>query len=155
MNKNKALIVLTTHSMEEAEALCDQLCIQAAGKWRCLGSPAHLRTKYGAGYEVWLQGVASGGGGNSSGPNAGSGEYHSGELESSDIDNLVEEVSKLGFLCELQKGGASSVSLRFPTVEEPLEIALLLEFFSDRGVGAMVGQTHLEHVFHRFSSSGG
>lgn len=35
---NKA-IVLTTHSMEEAEALCDRLGIFVDGELRCLGDP--------------------------------------------------------------------------------------------------------------------
>ena len=149
MSAHNSLIILTTHSMEEAEALCDQLCIQAAGSWRCLGSPAYLRAKYGAGYEVWLQQAddrVGGGGGAARGETEQADEDH--------VDVLVEEVSKLGFPCELHRTGASSVSLRFPTVEGPLEIALLLDFFADRGVRAMVGQTHLEHVFHRFSSNG-
>ena len=31
-------IVLTTHSMEEAEALCHRLVIMVNGEFRCLGS---------------------------------------------------------------------------------------------------------------------
>jgi len=47
-------VVLTTHSMEEAEALCDRLAIQVQGQLRCLGTPMHIRSKYGHGYQVEL-----------------------------------------------------------------------------------------------------
>mmetsp|Transcript_12735 Transcript_12735/g.34570 ORF Transcript_12735/g.34570 Transcript_12735/m.34570 type:complete len:219 (+) Transcript_12735:1308-1964(+) len=47
-------VVLTTHSMEEAEACCDRLTIQVLGQLRCLGSPLHLKTTYGTGYQLEL-----------------------------------------------------------------------------------------------------
>jgi ABC-type multidrug transport system ATPase subunit len=34
----KPSVILTTHSMEECEALCPQIGIMAGGKLRCLGS---------------------------------------------------------------------------------------------------------------------
>jgi ABC-type multidrug transport system ATPase subunit len=47
--KNKS-IVLTTHSMEEADALCDRLAIMARGKLRCIGKAAELKKRFGAGF---------------------------------------------------------------------------------------------------------
>lgn len=41
------LVVLTTHSMEEAELLSDELTIMAHGTLRCFGSPSHLKAKFG------------------------------------------------------------------------------------------------------------
>ena len=41
-------IVLTTHYMEEAEELCDAVGIIDQGKLIALGSPAELKSKYGA-----------------------------------------------------------------------------------------------------------
>lgn len=41
-------VVLTTHYMEEAEELCDNVGIIDHGKLIALGSPADLRAKYGA-----------------------------------------------------------------------------------------------------------
>ncbi|GMH55684.1 hypothetical protein TL16_g01967 [Triparma laevis f. inornata] len=43
--KNRS-VVLTTHSMEEAEALCSNIAIMVSGRMRCLGSPQHLKTRY-------------------------------------------------------------------------------------------------------------
>ena len=49
--KNKS-IVLTTHSMEEADALCDRLAIMARGKLRCIGKAAELKKRFGAGFTL-------------------------------------------------------------------------------------------------------
>lgn len=48
-------IVLTSHSMEECEALCSRIAIMVNGKFRCLGSTQHLRNKYGQGYSVAIR----------------------------------------------------------------------------------------------------
>ncbi len=42
-----AAVVLTTHSMEEAEALCDRVGIFVDGQMRCIGTPSDLTTKFG------------------------------------------------------------------------------------------------------------
>ena len=52
-------IVLTTHSMEECEALCTRIGIMTAGRLQCLGGQQHLKTKYGGGYMLELR-VADG-----------------------------------------------------------------------------------------------
>ncbi|OTF72457.1 ABC transporter sub-family A-like protein [Euroglyphus maynei] len=48
-------LVLTSHSMEECEALCNRLIIMVHGRITCLGSPMHLKQKYGAGYIVHIK----------------------------------------------------------------------------------------------------
>lgn len=50
--RKKSTVVLTTHSMEEAEALCPKIGIMVNGKFRCFGSAQHLKSKYGVGYEM-------------------------------------------------------------------------------------------------------
>ncbi len=45
-------IVLTTHSMEEAEALSNRIAIQVDGLIKCLGSAQHIKSKFGGGYEM-------------------------------------------------------------------------------------------------------
>ena len=42
-------VVLTTHSMEEAGALSSRMAIQVMGQLRCLGTPMHIKHKYGTG----------------------------------------------------------------------------------------------------------
>lgn len=48
-------VVLTSHSMEECEALCSRLAIMVNGRFRCLGSIQHLKNKYGQGYTATLR----------------------------------------------------------------------------------------------------
>ncbi|XP_074139691.1 LOW QUALITY PROTEIN: ATP-binding cassette sub-family A member 13 [Sminthopsis crassicaudata] len=53
--------VLTSHSMEECEALCTRLAIMVDGSFKCLGSPRHIKNRFGAGYtvKVWLSQATS------------------------------------------------------------------------------------------------
>ena len=48
-------IVFASHSMLECEQLCDRLTILVRGRARCLGSPEHLRDRYGRSYRVRLE----------------------------------------------------------------------------------------------------
>uniref|UniRef100_A0A182PES6 ABC transporter domain-containing protein n=1 Tax=Anopheles epiroticus TaxID=199890 RepID=A0A182PES6_9DIPT len=43
-------IVLTSHSMEECEALCTRLAIMVNGEFKCLGSTQHLKNKFSEGF---------------------------------------------------------------------------------------------------------
>jgi len=52
--KRERCIVLTTHSMEEADALCTRIGIMANGALQCLGTQLHLKNKYGSGFELKL-----------------------------------------------------------------------------------------------------
>ena len=48
--KQHCAVVLTTHSMEEADMLGDRIGIMARGELQCLGSSIHLKQKFGSGY---------------------------------------------------------------------------------------------------------
>ena len=48
-------VILTTHNMEECEALCTRLGIMVGGYMRCLGSITHLRARFGQGFQVELK----------------------------------------------------------------------------------------------------
>ncbi|XP_006833801.1 PREDICTED: ATP-binding cassette sub-family A member 10-like [Chrysochloris asiatica] len=49
--KNKEQgILLTTHYMTEAEAVCDRVVIMVSGRIRCIGSIQHLKSKFGKDY---------------------------------------------------------------------------------------------------------
>uniref|UniRef100_A0AAA9RZ86 ABC transporter domain-containing protein n=1 Tax=Bos taurus TaxID=9913 RepID=A0AAA9RZ86_BOVIN len=50
--KSGKAIVITSHSMEECEALCTRLAIMVQGQFKCLGSPQHLKSKFGSGYSL-------------------------------------------------------------------------------------------------------
>ncbi|KAG7256530.1 hypothetical protein CRUP_015428, partial [Coryphaenoides rupestris] len=44
--------VLTTHYMEEAEAVCDRVAIIVSGQLRCIGTVQHLKARYGRDYSL-------------------------------------------------------------------------------------------------------
>jgi len=52
--KEGRAIILTTHSMEEADILGDQVAIMATGRVRAFGTSVHLKGKFGAGYRISL-----------------------------------------------------------------------------------------------------
>ncbi|XP_041364383.1 uncharacterized protein LOC121379797 [Gigantopelta aegis] len=54
-------VVLTSHSMNECDALCSRLAIMVNGRLMCIGSGQHLKNKFGDGYTVimHLQGLSS------------------------------------------------------------------------------------------------
>jgi len=54
-NMNDSAVIMTTHSMEEAEFLCDRLAILVNGRLSCIGSPEHLKLKFGDSYILELQ----------------------------------------------------------------------------------------------------
>lgn len=47
-------VILTTHSMEECEALCSNIGILVHGRMRCIGSAQHLKSRFGNGFEFLL-----------------------------------------------------------------------------------------------------
>lgn len=57
--KQDRAIILTTHSMEEAEVLCDRIGIIADGTLQCIGNSRELKTKYGGSYVLTITTVAS------------------------------------------------------------------------------------------------
>lgn len=52
--REKCCLILTTHSMEECEALCSRVGIMVGGVLRCLGSCMRLRNRYGLGFQIEL-----------------------------------------------------------------------------------------------------
>ena len=48
-------IVLTSHSMEECEALCNRIGIMVSGEFKCLGSLQHLKSRFSEGYSIDLR----------------------------------------------------------------------------------------------------
>ena len=53
--RGKSAVIITTHSMEEAEALCTKMGIMVDGQFKCFGSSQHIKDKYGTGYELEIK----------------------------------------------------------------------------------------------------
>ncbi|XP_037078455.1 phospholipid-transporting ATPase ABCA1-like [Pollicipes pollicipes] len=130
--------ILTTHSMEEADALCTRLGIMVRGSLRCLGSTQHLKNKYGGGYVLEMKLV--------SGPAA-------------DVADRLEKVQRL--VSELFASAVVEENygerLRYSIPQEDVDCL-------SRGFGALqdakarlgleeysLSQTTLEQVFLRFA----
>lgn len=52
---NGKCIILTSHSMEECEALCTRMAIMVNGSFKCLGSTQHLKSKFSDGYTLTIK----------------------------------------------------------------------------------------------------
>ncbi|KAH9275976.1 ABC transporter A family member 9 [Batrachochytrium salamandrivorans] len=50
--KQGRVVVLTTHSMEEADVLGDRIAIMVHGRLRAIGNAITLKNKFGAGYRI-------------------------------------------------------------------------------------------------------
>jgi len=50
--RKRSAVIITTHSMEEAEALCTKMGIMVGGEFKCFGSSTHIKDKFGTGYEL-------------------------------------------------------------------------------------------------------
>ena len=53
--KEGRIVVLTTHSMEEADALCTNIGIMVNGSLLSLGTPQQLKSMHGSGYRVTVR----------------------------------------------------------------------------------------------------
>ena len=49
-SKKGRAIILTTHSMEEADILGDKIGIMAKGRLRCIGTSIRLKSRFGTGF---------------------------------------------------------------------------------------------------------
>jgi ABC-type multidrug transport system ATPase subunit len=52
--RGKRAIILTTHSMVEADVLCNRIGIVTDGVLRCVGKQIRLKTLYGGGYHLFI-----------------------------------------------------------------------------------------------------
>lgn len=55
VRKQGKSIILTSHSMEECEALCTRLAIMVNGEFKCLGSTQHLKNKFSEGFLLTIK----------------------------------------------------------------------------------------------------
>lgn len=50
--REKRTVILSTHFMEEADALCDRISVISRGQIRAYGTPMFLKSKFGMGYTL-------------------------------------------------------------------------------------------------------
>ena len=141
LSKAKAgrAMILTTHSMEEADALSDQIGIMIRGELRALGPSQALKSRHGEGYQVQ---VRLGGDG----------------LALHGQDALFEGVTAaLATLSSNVKQEASATAVkRFEVPSNDADLAAVFELLNTRSeelsiVDFSVTQTTLEDVFLKFA----
>ncbi|KAI6201512.1 hypothetical protein M3Y96_00850100 [Aphelenchoides besseyi] len=125
-------IVLTSHSMDECEALCTNLAIMVKGQFSCFGSPQHVKTKFGSGYTLLVK-VA----------NEEDVESTKKAILSKFADSIVKEEHMLQMNFELKRTESQTWSTLFDSMER-----LCAEY---KIVDYSLSQTTLEQVFLEFS----
>ncbi|EQC36498.1 hypothetical protein SDRG_05950 [Saprolegnia diclina VS20] len=55
LQEKSCSVILTTHSMEECQALCTRIGILVSGQLKCLGTAQHLKHKFGRGFTLDLK----------------------------------------------------------------------------------------------------
>eukprot|EP00897_Mesotaenium_endlicherianum_P000650 jgi/Mesen1/10586/ME000085S09913 len=139
--KRARAVVLTTHSMEEADVLGDRISILARGRLRCVGTSIRLKSKFGAGYIVNVSVAAGRGGGGERGVDAAAEESVAAVRAFFRQHLGVEAVEELG----------TYMKFLIPREKEPHLagfFALLKERRAALGVGNLqLSLTTLEDVF--------
>lgn len=119
-------VVLTSHSMEECEALCTRIGIMASGRLACLGSVQHLKNRFGVGYMLDMR------------------------VEASRRDDVIAMVIRVSPHSKLTLKGGGHLSFALPS--EDLDLPSLFEMVEDNkdelGIQEYsLSQTTLEQVF--------
>jgi len=127
--------ILTTHSMEEADALCSRVGIMVKGELRCIGSTQHLKNKYGGGYLLEIK----------CGKNLSNwDELHQAILSIFEEEKIkVEETFADRRTYSVLQSAVTSLGEVFASLEK-LKTSFSIEEYS-------FGQTTLEQVFIKFA----
>ena len=93
--KNKSSIVISSHAMEECEAICDRISIMARGRLRCIGTFLHLHSKFARGCTLRVQLGASYKAGAASRPDRSASERMLAASNTGQIDQVVKDLNEL------------------------------------------------------------
>ncbi|XP_050311852.1 phospholipid-transporting ATPase ABCA3 isoform X2 [Anthonomus grandis grandis] len=127
-------IILTSHSMEECEALCTRLAIMVNGNFKCLGSAQHLKNKFADGYTITIK-MKQGDEGTIERVN---------EFMTSSLPGVVLKEKHDELLTYFMAGREAPLSKMFGILEQGKRRDLDIEDYS-------LGQSNLEQVFLRFT----
>lgn len=134
--------ILTTHSMEEADALCSRVGIMVKGELRCIGSTQHLKNLYGAGYTLEIKLSC----GDTTPTNDSAGDRVTALKEFVNnlfTDSTVEESFQDRLIFAVPQNAVKSLADCFTQLENT-KVELGIEEYS-------FSQTTLEQVFLKFS----
>jgi len=126
-------IILTSHSMEECEALCTRLAIMVNGQLKCIGSLQELKSRYGQGYNVIIKSL----------DNTADKSILSGFMRMHFSDAKLEEEHQGMLNYTIPKTATVTWSKIFSLLENNKESANIADY--------SVSQTTLEQVFLSFA----
>lgn len=144
-------IVLTTHSMSEADALCQNIAIMIRGGVRTVGSSQVLKSRHGEGHLVTLR-VKEGTSGNAGGDveaKAGAEERTRAAVEA-----VTAEVQGIDAKATLVVSGSAGAVVKYSLPTAPLSAIFAGLHAAKERVGIdefSVSQTTLEDVFLGFA----
>ena len=124
----RSSLIMTTHSMDEAETLCKRMGIMVNGEFVCLGKANEIKDKYGYGYELNIRIKPL-----------------SEELEEKlflnkynldkklkvnmqNIENILERINKINYINEIQEGRLGEKLLKYIDNSNGISINSLLSW---------------------------
>lgn len=156
--KSGKVIILTTHSMDEADALCGRIGIMAHGRLRCIGTNLRLKNKFGSGYKVELLVSETVAKGSPTSPRIG-GPASAGDVKVEDITDSITlpllDDSAHRFVMDLMPSAvlesSSGCSRMYQVPRDGIIVSKVFESMNHRpDVGIVdwgLRQTSLEEVF--------
>ena len=129
--KEDRVVLLTTHSMEEADVLSDTIAILATGRMRASGTPLFLKNRFGAGYQANVL------------------------CESDDVEAVVGLIRKAMPKSEILDASAGNISISIPRANSKTQIPAFFKLVGQDGVQYVkewgISHTTLEEVFLRLA----
>eukprot|EP00463_Aulacantha_scolymantha_P003285 TRINITY_DN411_c0_g3_i1.p1 TRINITY_DN411_c0_g3~~TRINITY_DN411_c0_g3_i1.p1 ORF type:complete len:528 (+),score=67.75 TRINITY_DN411_c0_g3_i1:109-1584(+) len=126
-------VILTTHSMEECEALCQRIGIISKGQMKCIGTSQHLKTRFGNGYQIDIS------------VEKGKQKMMQNFIKTTFKNSVKLEGTDTGIHFKYRITKEMSLSDIFSCIEQQKQ---------EIGITAYsVGQTTLEQIFLRFANS--
>ena len=124
--RKQSSVVLTTHSMEEAEALASRIGIMVNGNMQCLGTCQHIKNKYGGGYEIEVK------------MNLPTQQQIRDQIalldlpankhvDFANLDDMLEKLNAVEFLDSIAQKGSGS-AIYFELIQGKLTVELLTEW---------------------------
>jgi len=128
-----SMIVLTTHSMEEAEILCDRIGMLVNGELLATGSPIHLKLKFGNTYTLEIQCTDA-------------------KLVDEWIKKDIPRINQKEMICEFKSD--KRVKYTFKIMDHHGEIFKTMENYKTKGIviDYSFSQTSLEDIFLKFAN---
>lgn len=128
-------VVMTSHSMEECEALCTKLAIMVNGEFKCLGSTQHLKNKFSKGFILTVK---------------------AGRDDEETVTEIKDRVTKMFPSAEMKEKYLDILTFHITdSVKWSAIFAMMAQMKHDMGLADYaLTQTTLEQVFLFFTKSG-